>query len=402
MTTSIKYRTTDLAEWGTGEGVDLTPAQVDGNFWNLADRLVTQEARPDPSAGIDYFSVDGAQFYVHMTDDTTVLGPYALPYALYNSRGDWAPLTGYSVLDTIIANGSLYAVIFAHTSEASFDAGANDGNGHDYYSLWLETPGNALPSGGAVGQVVQKSDTPNYAVTWGWKFPSSGSARKYLVQQSSTQDDAEWETPIADDIDFVPLTSSALSSSNVADALEELSGLIPSGDAIDVTYTPPTGSVLSALDVQSAIDEIEALLADIGGTTEGSYLASPTGNVSTTAKAMGLGGTFTFTPDASGILLVWMAGMVMNETAIGSGVTITGRYGTGTAPVNGATSGLGTQFSTPQRFVASTVAGQQGFTVMGKVTGLTAGVTYWFDLSIVAVTSGGATVKDVQFVAFEP
>lgn len=129
--------------------------------------------------------------------------------------------------------------------------------------------------------------------------------------------------------------------------------------------------------------------------------ATPTGNVSTTEKAMGLGGSFTITPTFSGTCILMIAGMVLNSTAAGDGVTITGRYGSGAAPANGDTGGLGTQFSIPQHFVASTTAGQQGFVLLGKVTGLTPGTPYWVDVSIVAVTGGGATVKDVQFLAVE-
>ena len=129
--------------------------------------------------------------------------------------------------------------------------------------------------------------------------------------------------------------------------------------------------------------------------------ASPTGGVSTTEKAMGLGSTFVYTPSKTGNLIVLIAGMALNYTAAGDGTTIRGRYGTGTAPTNGATSGLGTQFSIDQHFVGSTTAGQQGFNVIGKITGQTIGTAMWFDLSLLAVTGGGSTVKDVQFVIIE-
>lgn len=126
--------------------------------------------------------------------------------------------------------------------------------------------------------------------------------------------------------------------------------------------------------------------------------AAPTGNVSTTAKMMGL--AFAFTPDSTGRVLVVFAGMCFNSTAIGSGTSITGKFGTGTAPVNGAAS-AGTTFGIQQRFIASTVAGKQGFTCMAIISGLVAGTAYWFDLEVVAVTSGGASVQDVQFIATE-
>jgi hypothetical protein len=127
--------------------------------------------------------------------------------------------------------------------------------------------------------------------------------------------------------------------------------------------------------------------------------AAPTGNVSTTEKAMGL--AFAFTPTKTGNLLVWIAGVALNATAAGDGTSITGRFGTGTAPVNGATSGLGTGFGLQQHFIASTTAGQQGFMCMGKITGQTLNTALWFDLSLLAVTGGGSTVKDVQFMVME-
>ncbi len=129
--------------------------------------------------------------------------------------------------------------------------------------------------------------------------------------------------------------------------------------------------------------------------------AAPTGNISTTDTAMGLGGSIAYIPSHSGTIVVWVAGMVINSSGAGDGVTITGRYGTGTAPVNGATSSLGTQFGLPQHFVSSTTAGQQGFMVMGRITGLTLSTEVWFDLSIIAVSAGGASVKDVQVVVVE-
>lgn len=134
----------------------------------------------------------------------------------------------------------------------------------------------------------------------------------------------------------------------------------------------------------------------------GGVSATPTGNISTTEKMMGLGSTagFAYTPTDTGRLLIWVAGMALNATAAGDGTTITGKYGTGTAPVNGDNS-TGTTFGVAQRFIASTTAGQQGFTCMGRITGLTVGVAIWVDLALLAVTAGGSSVKDVQIIILE-
>jgi hypothetical protein len=151
---------------------------------------------------------------------------------------------------------------------------------------------------------------------------------------------------------------------------------------------------LELLDPIIRQNEIRAVKPQIGTLNS----AAPTGNVSTVAKMMGLAGAIT--PQVTGRIAIFVAGMTVNSTAIGSGVNITGKYGTGAAPANGAAS-AGTTFGIQQHFVASTVAGQQGFTCQGVITGLTLGVAIWIDLEVVAVTSGGATVKDVQIVAFE-
>ena len=100
------YRTDDGARWGTGQGFNLTPAQVDINFWDLIQRVLVLEALPDAAAGIDHFEIVGIDMYVHMTDDT-VLGPYELPVATFHDRGIWAPSTGYSKMDTFSINGGL-------------------------------------------------------------------------------------------------------------------------------------------------------------------------------------------------------------------------------------------------------------------------------------------------------
>jgi hypothetical protein len=224
------YRTDDLARWGTGQGFNLTAAQVDINFWDLVQRMIAQEARPDPSAGIDHFEIVGINMFVHMTD-ATVLGPYELPVATFRDRGEWTPETVYSVMDTFTINGGLYVVTFDHTSELTFDAGANDGAGHDYYQLMIQTPGSAMPAGGAVGMLLKKTTTTDYAVGWGYTT--------------------------ADVVGFTPAEDSTLTSDTVAEALEELAGAGGGGDAVDVTYDP-TASGLTATDVQAAIDEVAA------------------------------------------------------------------------------------------------------------------------------------------------
>lgn len=141
-----------------------------------------------------------------------------------------------------------------------------------------------------------------------------------------------------------------------------------------------------------------------GGLPNFNYANAPTpaGNVSITETAMGLGQSgCVITPNKSGKVLVIFSGMVRNSTAAGDGVQLTGRYGSGTAPANGVTTGLGAAFSIPQSFIASTTTGRQGFCLHYVFSGLTLGTQWWFDISLVAISAGGASVFDVQFSAVE-
>ncbi len=119
------------------KGSALTAAEFDGNTSDLDGRITTLEDNPPAAISISSFEVAGTSFYVHMTD-SSVLGPYTLPTGeAWSLQGDWLPTTLYAVNDIVRSDGALYLVIFAHTSESVFDAGANDGGGHDFYELAL-------------------------------------------------------------------------------------------------------------------------------------------------------------------------------------------------------------------------------------------------------------------------
>lgn len=129
--------------------------------------------------------------------------------------------------------------------------------------------------------------------------------------------------------------------------------------------------------------------------------ADPTGTTSATAVHMGLGSTATITPRVTGQLLIEAVGDMGTATTAGSTFTAQLRYGTGTAPVNGAA-------------VTGTVAGSvvaiilSGYTandripiaLKGHVSSLTVGTAYWFDVAL-TTSSGTLTIKNVSIVARE-
>lgn len=164
MVDTITYRTTDMTRWGVGQGSDLGAPQIDINFFLLLQKITAVENAPDNT--IDYFSVVGNQLFITMIDHT-VFGPFTLPTAQWNFiEGGWKPLTQYHAFDVLTENGAFYIVRFDHVSAATFDPGANDGLGHNYYGLMLAEPQDALPIGGMPGQVLTKVAGSDFDTEW--------------------------------------------------------------------------------------------------------------------------------------------------------------------------------------------------------------------------------------------
>lgn len=128
----MHYRTNDSAKWGAGKGANLTPAEVDENFWDLDRRAAAIEASPPQPVGIDHVTVTDNSFTILLTDGSAQ-GPFALPAAKFNLVGEWQPNTLYVPNSFITEAGKTYLILYPHTSDAFFDPGANDGAGHSYY-----------------------------------------------------------------------------------------------------------------------------------------------------------------------------------------------------------------------------------------------------------------------------
>ena len=119
----------------------------------------------------------------------------------------------------------------------------------------------------------------------------------------------------------------------------------------------------------------------------GSAPADPAGTVSTTQVMMGLGSAWTLTPGSTGKTLVTITGLVTTATAIAT-AQWTGRFGTGTAPLNGVAV-VGTRLGPAGNMTTK----PQGIGVfvpfaITALLALTAGTAYWFDLAL--ATSAGA------------
>jgi len=87
---TIVYRTDNTAAWGAGKGGDLTPAEVDQNFFNISEAIDALGTGPQP-AEIDTIAVSGSQMTITLSD-ATVFGPYTLPTSSF--RADVVVVTG--------------------------------------------------------------------------------------------------------------------------------------------------------------------------------------------------------------------------------------------------------------------------------------------------------------------
>lgn len=129
---------------------------------------------------------------------------------------------------------------------------------------------------------------------------------------------------------------------------------------------------------------------------------NPTGTASTTAVFMGLGGSCHITPTYSGRIKLEFYGVM--TAAGGFSATNTVRFGTGTAPTNGAAgTATGTQVGNSITFGGSgTTTVSCAFANGGIITGLTPGTAYWFDLTLAtANASATQSLTTISFNAFE-
>lgn len=161
---TIIYSTT--GEWGAGIGGPLTAAQIDGNFYDLVQRVITLEDEPLEPTRIASIEMVGSQFTVTLTD-ARVEGPFPLPLALFTWRGEWAAGEDYEALDVFFVDSvGVYVVLQDHTSATEFDAQEANTEGPYYHLMFRDSavydlayyvpgiPGEGLDVGSPIFQVV--------------------------------------------------------------------------------------------------------------------------------------------------------------------------------------------------------------------------------------------------------
>jgi hypothetical protein len=169
------------------------------------------------------------------------------------------------------------------------------------------------------------------------------------------------------------------------------------GQAVVAKIVQGTGITISSTGADSGTGDVT-----INGKTYASLqttAASPSGTTSTTGVMAGLGLAEGFTPSATGKILIIISGSMYNTSASG-GATCAIRYGTGTAPANGAAL-TGTQIGASAIRGAIAVNERMPFSVSAVITGLAVGTQIWTDLNQAALTAGTAVLVGVAKAVVE-
>jgi hypothetical protein len=124
--------------WGTGTGSPISAAQVDGNFYDVDQRIVGLVADLGEGKRIDTVDYASASMTFHYTDGTSQVIP--LPIANLQFVGEWTNSTTYVRGDLLSGAGiGMFQVLVDHTTSpppAVFDPNATDGT-NPLYQLWF-------------------------------------------------------------------------------------------------------------------------------------------------------------------------------------------------------------------------------------------------------------------------
>src|SRR5215468_2165976 len=88
--------------WGSGTGSPIAPAQVDGNFYDVDQRIVSLNTSLATGKRISYVTYTNTDMTFHYTDTTTQTIP--LPVVTLQYVGPWTNSTPYVRGDLFTAN----------------------------------------------------------------------------------------------------------------------------------------------------------------------------------------------------------------------------------------------------------------------------------------------------------
>ncbi|MET4739707.1 hypothetical protein ABIF73_003846 [Bradyrhizobium japonicum] len=363
---------------------------------------------PDPSLG------DDGQYAFQPTTGKTwakVAGvwSYLGIYKAFQLKGAWSGATAYAANDVVTLSGSSYVCVLDHTNHTPPNA--------TYWQL-LASKGDtgATGSTGAAGTNAPTyggTSTTSLAIGTGSKVFTTQAGLAYTngarVRASSG---ANWLEGVATySGTTLTITSDKTNGSGTfASWTFNVAGQPGAGDLSSANNLSDVANVATARANLGAgtVNSVTAGTGLTGGTiTSSGTIALALNNATLQAAPsnpagvasfvmLGLGSTCHITPIYSTRILVTISGHASNGGA-GTFTNLTIRYGTGTAPANGA-SPTGTTATTPMSVASST--NLTPFSLTTIITGLTAGVAYWLDLSA-SPLSGTSSLGGINCTAVE-
>ncbi len=402
---AVIYRTTGA--WGAGKGSNLTAAEVDGNFYDHDGRignLETSRPQPDNWASVE---IDGTA--VTFTTIGGSIFTIDLPVLKWRFRDAWAAFTGYAALDTFTVDGvGLFLVNIDHTSAATFDPDAVDGESNPLYTKLIGFGGVSVVIVG--GTVTALTD---FAIR-----DTSAAFDVTIAADSSTALTAGRTLTL--DMDNVAHTLAFGSTANTITFPSEASyTLIGDGDTGTVTDAMLAGSITAAHLVGTDIDTVGTLTAgvwnagDICLSTSGIFGFGASGmpdllltrkaaanlNVGAAAAASPVAQTVTFqgvvagTSNTAGANATIVGSLATGNAASGSLVFQTGVVGSSGTTVQ--TPGAALTLNGSQNALFGALAILKNYTVLTLPTGIQGAVAYVTDalaptLGATVVTGGAA------------
>lgn len=125
--------------WGAGSATPNSAAQVDGNFFDLDQRVVGLNADLAEGKRIDHMTYTANSMTFIFTDGTSQIIP--LPIAVLTLVGEWLNSKTYLRGDMVTYTPlGIFQVLQDHVTPpppAKFDANAVDGSGNPLYQLFM-------------------------------------------------------------------------------------------------------------------------------------------------------------------------------------------------------------------------------------------------------------------------
>jgi hypothetical protein len=167
--------------------------------------------------------------------------------------------------------------------------------------------------------------------------------------------------------------------------LNTLAAAVTNNRVLAGNGTNVTLRALAAADLPAATTGAQGAVV-LPAASAGFAPSNPTGTSnSSTGVMMGLGSTIAYTPTGSGKVLINLAGVAAMSAGAAGSFTVGARFGTGTAPTNGAAA-TGTAFgpASDMQVRCANVSAAAGtpFAIPARLS-LTPATAYWFDILVI-------------------